>query len=193
MAVFAISVTKEVPWRGSYHPVSNVYHYKTNALEEFDDQAAIDRVVALEKAIYATTVNFRKARTWGPTDQGQAQSKMRAVSDLSGTGALTPASNFYGEFAVMMYWPLGRYGTRNRPQYLRKWHHLDRSAGLSVSGLRFTGAVPAELATYMAGIESLDPAGVTGPFALCTADGEHVAPLNGGKLYPYLEHRQIGR
>lgn len=193
MTVFACSVTKEVQWRGGPAEVSNVYHYKVGALESFDDNGLIDELVRLEKTVYGNTVTFTKARTWGPTDGSMADNKMREVRALTGTGAAAVATPFYPELAVMIYWPLGRYGIRNHPQYLRKWHHFMHGKGLSTDGTRFTGTVDATLQAYITGVTSVDPSGVAGPWALCTADGEHEAPIGGGKVYPYLEHRQIGR
>jgi hypothetical protein len=152
----------------------------------------IDELIAAERPLYSPTTTFIGARTWGPTDQGIAQSKMRAVEtrNLAGTGGT--ANLEYGEFAVMFFWPLGRYGVRNHPQYLRKWHHLRRSLGLPLDGSRFTGATPTDAQAYINRVTALNPTLIPGAFELCTEDGLH-EPTGPGQLYPYLEHRQIGR
>jgi hypothetical protein len=157
MAVFAVSITKEINWRGGPKKISNVYHYKTGIGETFPDIAVIDKLVTEEKKIYASTVNFVRGRTWGPTEQGKSASKMREVKELAGSGNLSPSSGFYPEFAIMLYWPLGRYGQRNRPQYLRKWHHLGRFVGLSTEGARYNGVPQPEITAYMTAVESLNP------------------------------------
>lgn len=117
---------------------------------------------------------------------------MREVIQLSGTGALNPESPWYPELAYMIYWPLGRYGSRNRPQYLRKWIHTGKNVSvMPADGSRFTGTPGAIVQGYIDAVTAVDPAGVDGPYELCTEDGRQ--PIGPGKLYPYLEHRQIGQ
>lgn len=192
MATFAVSITKEILWRDGWKPVSNVYHYNTDVIDPFPDDDVINKLVEEEKLIFATNVNFVKARTWGPTGMGSGPSKMRAVKNLTGSGAATPSTNFYPEFAQMVYWPLGRYGVRNHPQYLRKWLHLNRSGPFNLAGGRYTGVIPPDMQRYIDNVTNLVVVSSTTALELCTEDGEH-QPTGPGALYPYLEHRQIGR
>lgn len=192
MAVFAVSITKDLLWRGNRQPFSNVYHYVTEPGELFEDVMVIDKLVAAEKLIHATSVNFLTGRSWGPTENGPTASKMREVKALTGTGALTPSTNFYPELAMMIYWPLGRYGVRNHPQYLRKWIHGMRSGGLPMDGTRYVGTTPPEIQQYIDSVRLISLVSPFPSYNLSTWNGEHEAGTNGA-LYPYLEHRQLGR
>lgn len=192
MAVFAASTTKEINWRGSLARVSNVYHYKSDALETFDDLAVLTELVRLEKNAAGGGVNFVEGRTWGPTDQGQAASKMREIKTFTDSGLMAATTSFYPELAVMIYWPLGRYGVRNHPQFLRKWYHWNRTTGLIPDGSRTTAAPPAEVQALIDGVTVVRTSGGTQEYELCTKNGEHL-PTGPGLRYPYLEHRQIGR
>lgn len=192
MSVFAVSITKDCLWRGSRAEFSNVYHMQTASIEQFDDLAAINYLVDAERPIHSTGVNFLRARSWGPTHQGAGPSKMREVLTLTGSGSGGAGSSIYPELAQMVYWPLGRYGVRNHPQYLRKWLHTLKLYNMSAIGDRYTGTTDAALQTYIDKVTAINPLGLDGPYELCTADGQHL-PTGPGKLYPYLEHRQLGR
>lgn len=190
MAVFAVSITKRITWRAQNQEFSNVYHYKTAPAEPFDDTAAINALEASEKACHSSTVAFIQARTWGPTDGAPSGSVTRQITDLTGTGTQPAGGDFYRELAYLVYWPLGRYGSRNRPQFLRKWLHLcyltaDSAAGYPNGTTQDTNM--AVINTYITAVTSVGP----GPYELCTKDGRE--PTGAGALYPYLEHRQLGR
>ena len=190
MAVFGLSVTKEITWRGQQQQWSNVYHFQTGVAEPFDDTAAINAVVAAEKLIHTTIVLYRRARTWGPTDQGAAASVTRQITDLTGTGAKTASPDWYRELAILVNWPLGRYGSRNRPQFLRKWLHtmtLPTGPSSGFGNGTTIATTPTEIATYIASVTSVGP----GPYELCSDSGR--VPIAAGTMYPYLEHRQLGR
>lgn len=191
MAVFAVAITKSIPWRGGPQEFSNVYHFETGFSEPFDDLAVIADLVAMEKLVHGQTIDFVRARSWGPTDEGPAASVMREVVPLSGTGAVPVSGTMYRECAILISIPLGRYGTRNRPQYLRKWLHCDTTHGYDPRGLvRLT--TPSEALT-----DYMDDLGSAGQrfwnlngYQLCTADGR--TPIGDPYPYPYLEHRQLG-
>lgn len=192
MAVFAVSITKEADWRDAMREFSNVYHFKTDVGEPFDDLGVINKVVAAEKLIHSSDVKFTRARTWGPTEQGQSANLMREVVQLSGAGSMAASSNYYAEMAIMVYWPLGRYGSRNHPQYLRKWLHCHNNHGLPADGGRGTGATAAQVQQYIDAVTEVRMVIDVDGYELCTPDGQHT-PIGPGKQYPYLEHRQIGR
>lgn len=190
--VFAVYIGKLIPWHSGLAPFGNTYHLKAGLTQPFEDEGVIDALVAAEKAIHATNIQFVKARTWGPTDEGQTASKMRVVKDLSGTGAAVPASSFFNELANMVYWPLGRYGSRNRPQFLRKWLHCGKNvANVPMDGSRSTSPATTDLTTYINAVTSVRGGLLTGTYPLCTFDGRE--PISPGLAYPYMEHHQLGR
>jgi hypothetical protein len=103
-------------------------------------------------------------------------------------------TSYYREAAMLVQWYLGRYGTRNRRQFMRKWIHPFGGSivpATVVDGTTKFASVPSDFQVYMDRVTSLDPpsAGL-GPYQLCTKEGR-----SGGAatLYPYLEHRQFGR
>lgn len=193
MAVFAVSITKSVPWRGAPEEYANVYHYQTTPGELFPDEAVIAEVVRLEKLIFASNVTFRVGRTWGPTGEGPEASVTREIVDLSGTGALGPTAGMYRECAILIQWPLGRYGSRNRPQFLRKWLRTQAANGYPTNGADPLAEQPgagSALRQYMEGITTLDPGGLgTDVLELVTETGR--APVAEPLAYQYLEHRQF--
>lgn len=189
MAVFGVAITKEVPWRGGVQPISNVYHYESLPAVTFNDDDVINALVAAERAIFANTVNFIKARSWGPTDATPAESVTRTIKDLSGTGNATPTGAMYKEAAQLITWPLGRYGTRNRPQFLRKWLHTGAAHGYSTDGSTPQASTPLSLQTYIDAVAGISAGALTN-YVLATAQGRN--PTGPGKSYPYLEHRQFG-
>ena len=194
MASFGVTISKDIEWRGGTERISNVYHYHTSEGQVFPDLAVIQELVRLEKLVFANTVKFVVARTWGPTDQGPVDSVTREVVDLAGSGSAVPLNSMYRESAILISWPLGRYGVRNRAQFLRKFLHTASAHGYDPSGAIPIASQPAAgtpLATYMEGVRVLNPAGFVGGLDLCTA-GDRVN-TGAGRIYPYLEHRQFNQ
>lgn len=195
MAIFAVSIKKELDWRGSVQQFSNVYHYKTQLVEPFEDRAVINAIMAAEKPVHAASVRFVEGRTWGPVGSDQARNVMREIVDLRGNaGSVATTSTMYKELAWLCVWPLGRYGVRNRPQFLRKWLHSCALLGASTSvqdGSTSTGE-PGPLRTYMNAVRVIDPGLPTGiRYPLCSATGYE--PKDAGYVYKFLEHHQLGR
>lgn len=119
---------------------------------------------------------------------------MEAVQPLSGGGALTVEANWYRECASLIVWPLGRYGVKNRPQFMRKWYHRMSVIGHTSSSLNGdTDISPATgaLASGITTVASLTPTGGGPALPLQTPSGH--TPTAPGYLYKYLEHHQFGR
>lgn len=199
MAQCGVSITKSLPWRDGRAEFSNVYHYNTELLgmpTEAEGELIIDRLRAIEQPIHTSDVQFVEGRLWGPTGQGPTASKMIASKSLAGNGGLQASvTNFYKEFALMIYWPLGRYGLRNRKQFLRKWIHPGSLMGVvstALDGHSQISVTPPAILTYINDVTTLVVSNVpASPLELCTEEGKQ--PIGPGKLYPYLEHRQFGR
>lgn len=187
MAPFAFAVTKRITWRGQPQEFSNVYHFDIADPGSFNFEDRLLQLRTQEVVLHAANVNFVQGRAWGPTNQGQAASTTRAIVDWSNiVGAAASNTSFYRELAFMIYWPLGRYGSKNRPQFLRKWLHLCTPFGIGGSTLTGSDPItttPAEITTYIANISQMG--------GFCGPNGH--TPISSGKLYPYLEHRQLGR
>ena len=194
MAVFGVSITKEMDWRGQKERISNVYHYHTSDGQNFPDEAVIAEVARLEKLVFANNITFVQGRTWGPTNLGPVASVTRSIVDLTGTGAMAASSSMYRECAILISWPLGRYGTRNRHQFLRKYLHTLATHGYDASGNTAILGQPAAgspLAVYMEGVRVLNPSGFVGGLDLATSGDR--TNIGQGRIYPYLEHRQLNQ
>lgn len=203
MSVFGVSVTKRGPWRNSTVVWSNRYHFFSPGTipGAAEWKPIIERVMDLERPIHSGAVTFVEGRLWGPTDV--ADKALNLMRHREEWGAITGSAaagtgNWYRELALLVVFPLGRYGKKNRPQFLRKWIHTYTDFGLipatAVNGNTTIQSEPAAFPTYRAGIRSLSGTGITGgPYLLCTEKDGGRQPLDGGRLYPWVEHHQFGR
>lgn len=190
MATYAFAITKTIMWRGVQTPFSNVYHY-SNLSEAADFGAILDQLRDIERPIHATTVTFIQGRAWGPTDQGQAASVTKTIKDYNLAGTHVASSSMYREAALLLQWPLGRYGNRARPQFLRKWLHAGHAGSYSDNGSDAMTNPSAAMTTYNNSITTPPVGGPLAAGVLSTAQGKPA--LAGGTWYKYLEHRQLGR
>jgi hypothetical protein len=179
-------------WRGQKQEFSNVYHLATVPAQTFLDEGVIDEVVRLEKTIHSTAVTFVRGRTWGPTESGDPLvSVTRTIKDVTGAGAAADSTGMYMEAAILVTWPLGRYGSKNRPQYLRKWYHTRSALGHNTDGSGLLGTPSLALKDFVLSITSVKVGAATDGYEMVTAKGRE--PISAGVLYKYLEHRQLGR
>lgn len=192
--IYAFSIRKSRGWRGQNQGFSNLYHYSIAAPTEQGLGEILDKLKALEAAVHDTGASFVEGRAWGPVQPNGRGGRMEAVKVFTGAGALSENSLLYKETALLLYWPLGRYGSKNRPQFIRKWLHSLNTALTSVAGENGNtdlGTASSTLNTYMAGVQQLVPVVGQTPLDLKTASG-HI-PIGNGQLYKFREHRQYGR
>lgn len=117
---------------------------------------------------------------------------MRVVRPLTGTGSASATTGFYRECAFLVTFPLGRYGSKNRPQFLRKWIHSFGALGIpstEMQGDIKISTIPPPLITYGNAVKSLT-LGAGGPPVSLASPRDHLADTV--KVYDYLEHRQLG-
>lgn len=191
--VYAFSIRKSIPWRGSQQGFSNLYHYQVAVPTEGALNVFLTKLKDLEAPVHSTAVTFEEGRAWGPVNEDGRGGRMVSVVDFSGTGSATPATSMYKECAFLLQWPLGRYGTRNRPQFLRKWIHSNYLFGKATTvqdGSSSLGSMPTELGTYEAAVRDLLPVPPGPTYRLISASG-HTAD-QAAVMKPYLEHRQFG-
>ena len=194
MAGWAYSIRKSTSWRGKTQSFSNLYHYDVSGFSTGDHQNVLTALKAAEVPVHSTAVNFVEGRAWGPVDsQGRGGSMVDGVI-FSGTGSATQDLSIYKELAILCTWALGRYGSRNRPQFMRKWLHtmsLFGGTNPPINGATAAASTPAAITTYMAAVRVLTPTGGGTAVNLMTPSGHF--PLGAGAMYPYLEHHQFGR
>jgi hypothetical protein len=191
MAEFAIQIVKETSFQGAAEEFSNVYTLSTEFAEGFNDIAAIDAIVAIERAVFGTSVNFRQANSYdlGPIN---AANVMREVKDLSGTGAVS-GNACYKECAVLFTWELPRSLILRRRRIGRKWLHVCMvPSGIASPGAFLDGSaiIPAAMRTFY-----LDNYAI--PLTTGTFGGADFAsagdPFTSPAVNDYLEHRQFHR
>ncbi len=197
MPQFAVSIVKEQQFQGVTRRFGNVYHFVCGNVDTLASYIAIiNRVKDVERQVHTPNVTFIEGRLWGPTGQGDIAATMRELVRFSGqTGQATSQDlQWYRELAYLIQWPLGRYGSKNRPQYLRKW--IRPGGGLATytdAQKQGTATIttPAAIGTYIQEITALAVVGDgQSPFNLATEGGR--TPYSAGAIKPYLEHRQFG-
>lgn len=178
MAPYAVSVTMAHPFRGASELFSNVFHYDADLVAVTND-GVIDAVVAGLKAAYPSSVGFRQARLYGPTNQGQLANVTRLIKDLTGNGTATmTGGSFYPELAFFVSMYVGRNPATGRKRFLRKWLHTGKmpSATGNIIGDQLIST--AERTFFEDWFESMKNITVQGQsLPICTPQGDHL-PLN---------------
>lgn len=191
--VYAFSIRKQLTWRGRTQSFSNLYHYNMPSPTEAELNAMLTALKNAEKPVHSTVVSFVEGRAWGPVNANGRGGRMEAVVTFTDAGTALDNNTLYRECAFLVTWALGRYGSKNRPQFLRKWLHCNSLHGLSstfLSGSTAHGGQPAAITTYIAAVRNVTPVGGGPTYELMSAS-QHV-PIATGKLYDYLEHHQFG-
>ena len=191
--IYAFSIRKTTTWRNATQGFSNLYHYFLTNPTTTDLDNTLIALKDAERPVHDNTVNFIEGRAWGPVNADGSGGAMLSVQTFTQAGTKTTGTPFYKECAYLIKWPLGRYGTRNRPQFLRKWLH-SQSTGLTatagIDGSTDLGAATTALNTYEAAVSTLAVTGIGSPLQLQSASG-HV-PTGPATHFKYLEHRQYG-
>lgn len=122
MGTYAVSVEKEISFRGFTERFSNIYHYAITAPVESDYSNLLEAVVARDKAAYPSAVTFRMARVWGDVQASEADNKMRFEKELTGGGTRTAtATAIYPELCAVASIYVGRSPVKNRKVFVRKY------------------------------------------------------------------------
>jgi hypothetical protein len=191
--VYAFSIRKSVSWRGNPQGFSNLYHYNLPSPTVAELNAMLTALKNAERPVHDASVTFSEGRAWGPVNANGRGGRMEAVVVFGDAGTKSAGTTFYKELAYLIYWPLGRYGSRNRPQFLRKWIH-SQSTGLSaftgIDGSADIGGATTPAVNYIAAVRNVTPVGGGPTYDLMSAS-QHI-PTGAGQLYKYLEHRQFG-
>lgn len=197
MPRIGVSITKQIPFRGSTQEFSNVYYYETLTLpNQTEANTIIDNLVSLEKTFHSTNVQFTKGRLWSQLGSA-AQNEMISQKNLSGTGARATNTAHDPERAFLFRLRAG-VDSRGNPVYLRKWYHAygDFTAGV-VTGNTFLTQQQAysqaqrdAMATAMQAVG--DANGSPGINKLVSKNGR--APDVGAtwSAHQFLEHHQLG-
>lgn len=185
-----VTITKEVDWQGGVEEFSNVYHLDEVGSTAADGNAAVDSLVAIERAVHGTDVRFKEAKVY--RFGGLAGTEGIYRETLTGTGALNTLERCYRECAVLVKFELPRSGTFGfgRFRQLMKWLHVAQLPGV-IDGqfkngiaVMNAGAVTFYRDSYATPLMTQPH----GPGRLSNAAGVRPTAL---AIHPYLEHRQF--
>ena len=194
MAIFAVSITKSVSFRGVQQEFSNVYHYSGTLPGITQADAIMDAIKALEVPLHSTDVTFVRGKLWSAGGSAGAN-QMISQKAFSGTGSQGTVASMDRERAVLVRFANG-IDARGRPKYLRKWYHS-------------CGACAGALLTATAILQNTQQISTTDRTAIQNAVDDFlsltvsattynlVSPSGtaGGSpvvCHPYLEHHQLG-
>jgi hypothetical protein len=164
---------------------------------ESEALSLIDEVVAFEKSIHSTVVEFTFARLW---NQGLTEllSQMIAQKPLTGNGTTATDTAMDRERAYLIRWRAG-VDSRGNPVYLRKWYHSCGTFGGAAS------SVPASTHANLTALASANRTAIAtkaqeiyniggspGPWDLCAKSGRGVSLGNTPECHRFLEHHQLG-
>jgi len=194
---YGVNTLKSTSFRNATQHFGNTYYFEAPVPPTADVTLndLIDDLVAWEKTIHGTTVNFVRARLWSQIGT-PAQNNMLIDRSLSGTGSATAHGSLDKERAWLIRFRAG-VDTRGRPVYLRKWFHLD---ALSIAGTSvgtdvmrnvsgFTAAHRTAMETLANNLKNFEyTPGQT--WDLVAKNGR---PIDGiTQAHQFLEHHQLG-
>lgn len=198
MAVFALTIEKQVVYQGELHSFGNTYHYKTDVGQVFDDLDVATEVADAERRVTQNNVDFVGWRTWGPTDGTALANVIRASGDLAFSGNAIVNPSMYKEACVLCVIEIARSPVLNRRRWLRKFVRLGGSTAAAFADDVVSGAAPlpaavqASFVSYMNNVKNAG--GASGDaYGLCTEDGDGVPLGSVPEVRPYLFTRDIGR
>lgn len=186
MSVFGISIEKEIDFRGGLERFANVYHYNIAAWDGNSWESFVNAVVAAEKNVFATNVQFKVARVFGPVGEGPVVNIMQHIQDLTGAG-LAAAGAVYPELSAIVAWPLARSATTGRKRFLRKFLHINTNGIPTGQNPLLSAATVTALEGYAAAVDDISWATYSG--YLCAPQGD--APVGPAYVLPLARIRQL--
>lgn len=191
MPILAVSITKDMPYRGSRERFSNVYHYEVANPSVAVAQDIISRLVAVETPVHSTQVQFKEARVW-ETGGTPEQNETILITDLSSFGTAVDNTELYAAAVYEVQWRTDRPSSTGKPVYLRKYLRSKSLLGQALNNEQKTGfaalpnAIPA-LTTYMDGVRTLVTPG--GTYGLTAPSGRVVSQA--GQLPRYISIHEL--
>lgn len=128
MAAPGITVVKSFTYRGHPEEWSNTYHFQGSAPTAAADWRSLcDDFIALEKTILLTSVTILRVICYADTDDSSVYSYDLAAyaGTVAGTQALGTLSAVAqeGDTVYEIRWGTGRFTSKAKPIYLRKYLH----------------------------------------------------------------------
>lgn len=121
-ANIAVAITKQTMWHGVQEQFDNVYYYDGPPVTGSNPdlwKAVVDAVVAAEKPVHGTNVEFITGRIWSAGGT-ILQNVTLGLFDLDGFGTGLSVK-YFKEAAVLVEWECDRVNVLGRKVYLRKF------------------------------------------------------------------------
>ncbi len=191
MGMFRVVVKKEIPFQGRSEQFSNVYVLNTGVFEGFDDNAAIDGLVAIERAVHAPQVRFVRGESYGINPVTGDNPRFGKDLDVRGTGG--GGDPMYHEAAILVKMELPRAGGLvgiGRRRMLRKWLHIG-SGPVALDANQRAGQDP-----IGQNVIDLFDARYAEPLFSREFGGGRISAPNGDRptsrsIHPWVEHHQF--
>lgn len=192
---YRISLRKNCPYESqSAEEITNIYHYRTPQAQpdQVPTQELIDAIWDREQNMMSTEVFAEAGYVTGPTDGTQAEDIFQAEYSIQESGTAVDAPSIHPSICLYFAWPLGRYGVRNQPQYLKKWIRLLSKHSFTDPQIGGRETLAANLTGGMAAYRNEMPV-ITTPdgteWQLCTAQGRIVQGT--GIIDEYIETHDV--
>lgn len=191
--MIGISITKSTPWRGHTEEFSNVYHYDTaDSAPAAQVKEFVDIIVAAERAVHATSVNFVRARAWSAGGSPE-QNQTIGIWDLTGTGSASDAAQFNRESVYLVEYRTTRPSATGRPVTLKKFVHAcsllgDTDTSIMGGTVKVGSLARGKLNTYAQAVKTINTPNLSGGL---------IAPSGSGRramehyVYDWVEHREF--
>lgn len=192
MAIYGVSITKEVNWRGHVEQFANVYHYNFLNLDDQGARQLVNRLIEIERPVHSNEVRFVEGRVWSAGGT-PAENDMIGVYDaVAGTtGIAAQNSAMDREACILVHFDTNRQDSRSRKIKLRKWLHTCSPLGAPETFLAGTTPLPANARSVVADYANavLDPLTGTVTGNLCAPSG---ADANGSiQVGNWVEHHEF--
>lgn len=195
--IAGVHITHSISWQGKQEEFDTVYHYDTPTITTASGwQELVNAIVALEKPLFPSTVNFVRARVHGPTDLTKVEDVMQYVGDLTGQGTATAGFPCPPELAVVSELYMGR-GPKGGKQILKKFWHAAQVEGTGAISPMTTGVNPllaAQKTKFQTAYDSLKTITIgAGSNAICNEAGKHLPAGTSSTVKDYVVTRQFRR
>lgn len=178
MALYGVSITKNMQWRNTTEDFSNVYHYQlATTLDDTALANLVSQLVTAEKLVHTGNVTWKQGRVWlaGGTP---AQNVTKLITDLSGTGSLTIGEHMYRELCVLIKFTTNRVSSTGRKITLKKFVHAESLPSTGIAQVEGAAALTSShktpFQTYGDSIRELTLTGGTTVF-LSSPNGQQVS------------------
>lgn len=197
MATYGVSIEKDIPWRGGFERISNVYHYSSTGLVDVvGADGLLAQLLDAEQKVHGTAVAFKQGRVWSAGGTPQ-ENETILIKDFASQGVKGFGVELHKEAAVVVKWYLGRKSSTGRRVYLRKHLHpgvlTSTSIGSAVGTSKLAATDITNFTEYGNAVKNIEALGVLPDMTLCAPDGTKIPLGTNPEILEWITHRQFRR